>query len=521
MKRIRWYGLILLLLVLAVVAWQHRFGQPEDFSDTASEFKYGSIGADHPMAMAPIPYWIFRVLPEVLPPQQVMPAGYAPRNGKTGYDAFGLVTEASMPIADGYVEGQPVFKRPIGASKRTTLGVDLIGFNCAVCHLTTLRTAPGAPQQVVLAGTGNTVDIEKLFLYMFSALGSPDFNADKVMAAVDRKLVEEKAELGLFQRLLYRYIAIPLIPKVLKSRQDAYFDFITVGSPTRLADFGPGRVDTWAVYKRLFADPPQRQKTEGIVDFPPVWNGRARPAGMQMHWDGNTNVFVERNVVSALALIGKNIDYLDFARLSHIADELGGMLPPRFQDQMPTEAGGGRAHLDGALVERGGKLFGAHCAACHAPDGNRMGRVEPIDNLGTDAERHKDFSVELTKGINRLTTDAWQLREFRPQAGYVNNLLDGIWLRGPYLHNGSVPTLHDLLEKPEARPAKFCRGNDVIDWVKVGFVAPTVAYNDPALCGEYFLYDTKIQGNSNAGHRFGTDLPADDKRALLEFLKTQ
>jgi hypothetical protein len=37
---------------------------------------------------------------------------------------------------------------------------------------------------------------------------------------------------------------------------------------------------------------------------------------------------------------------------------------------------------------------------------------------------------------------------FVKKNGYVNVPLEGLWLRGPYLHNGSVPTLADLLEEP-------------------------------------------------------------------------
>jgi len=59
---------------------------------------------------------------------------------------------------------------------------------------------------------------------------------------------------------------------------------------------------------------------------------------------------------------------------------------------------------------------------------------------------------------------------FRKTGGYANLPLDGIWLRAPYLHNGSVPTLRDLLEPAAKRPALFYRGYDVYDPAKVGFV---------------------------------------------------
>ena len=97
--------------------------------------------------------------------------------------------------------------------------------------------------------------------------------------------------------------------------------------------------------------------------------------------------------------------------------------------------------------------------------------------------------------------------------------LDGIWLRAPYLHNGSVPSLRDLLEPAARRPAVFWRGNDVFDPVKVGFVS-----NLPEAGGKpFFRFDTTQPGNGNGGHEgraYGTELPADDKAALVEFLKT-
>ena len=59
----------------------------------------------------------------------------------------------------------------------------------------------------------------------------------------------------------------------------------------------------------------------------------------------------------------------------------------------------------------------------------------------------------------------WRFSHFRKTNGYANMPLDGLWLRAPYLHNGSVPTLRALLF-PEERPAVFYRGYDVYDWTQ-------------------------------------------------------
>jgi hypothetical protein len=99
--------------------------------------------------------------------------------------------------------------------------------------------------------------------------------------------------------------------------------------------------------------------------------------------------------------------------------------------------------------------------------------------------------------------------------GYNIPFLDGLWLRAPYLHNGSVPTLRDLLSPPETRPKKFWRGYDLYDAVNVGFIA-----TGPAAERRGSAYDTTLRSNGNGGHVFGTALPDADKDALLEYLKT-
>ena len=90
-----------------------------------------------------------------------------------------------------------------------------------------------------------------------------------------------------------------------------------------------------------------------------------------------------------------------------------------------------------------------------------------------------------------------------------------MWLRAPYLHNGSVPSLAELLEPPDRRRASFYRGYDVYDPVRVGFVSD----GDAARNGGT-LYDTGRPGNSKAGHLYGIQLSVADKHALIEFLKT-
>ena len=73
------------------------------------------------------------------------------------------------------------------------------------------------------------------------------------------------------------------------------------------------------------------------------------------------------------------------------------------------------------------------------------------------------------------------LRISARRRGYVSVLLDGVWLRAPYLHNGSVPTLADLLEPPDKRPKLFWRGYDVYDQEKIGFITMGPEAETPGL----------------------------------------
>jgi hypothetical protein len=96
--------------------------------------------------------------------------------------------------------------------------------------------------------------------------------------------------------------------------------------------------------------------------------------------------------------------------------------------------------------------------------------------------------------------------------GYKAGPLNGIWATGPFLHNGSVPTLWHLLSPPDIRPTTFRVGSRVLDAQNVGF-----AWQEGT---GSFTFDTRLPGNGNGGHAYGTTLPEADRRALLAYLKT-
>ena len=112
------------------------------------------------------------------------------------------------------------------------------------------------------------------------------------------------------------------------------------------------------------------------------------------------------------------------------------------------------------------------------------------------------------------------LRALEEQLGKIDTMplayraraLNGVWATAPYLHNGSVPNLADLLRAPEDRTPKFFVGSREFDPVNVGLVSSQAPGT--------IEIDTTAIGNSNQGHRFSSNLTDQERRALLEYLKT-
>jgi processive rubber oxygenase RoxA-like protein len=98
---------------------------------------------------------------------------------------------------------------------------------------------------------------------------------------------------------------------------------------------------------------------------------------------------------------------------------------------------------------------------------------------------------------------------------YESRVLHGIWATAPYLHNGSVPNLYELLLPPDKRSPSFMVGSRKYDPDKVGFVTTESPYKD----GTLVVGAGAQAGNSNAGHDYSGDLNDDQRKALLEYLK--
>jgi mono/diheme cytochrome c family protein len=184
------------------------------------------------------------------------------------------------------------------------------------------------------------------------------------------------------------------------------------------------------------------------------------------------------------------------------------------------------------LASQGQKVFAKTCAQCHGKygaDWSYPNKIVDIDVIGTDRTRLEGFSAKLGEHYNK----SWFAREkgedgykFLPALGYQAPPLDGVWATAPYLHNASVPTLYNLLNS-KSRPKIFTRsfktGEEDFDRVKVGWKVQTLDKAPDASLPAHErrqVYDTSQPGRGNQGHTFGDDLTEEQRRAVIEYLKT-
>lgn len=427
------------------------------FDDVVEHFKYGSIGAE----VDGFPYTIWRELPTIFADD--LPGGFA---------RFGFLSE----------EGKEL---PIGVSVRR-IGVDRVGFNCGTCHISTYRI--DGEEHMVLGAPANALDLQAYISFIAMAATDERLTADAVIASAE----QNGRPLGFFEKLVLRHVVF------------ARLDDEVSGLANRLAwlnvrpEHGPGRTDAGNFWRQRWGLEPEKDTRVGTVDYPSVWNQGIRTVGW-FHWDGNNRSLDERNISAALA--GGAAEWLlERHSIERVSDWLMDLPPPPFP-----------VAYDEALAETGREIYVREgCDTCHDPGAEKLGQVTSSAELGTDRER-TDLFDEVMVGYFSTVGEkySWQFKNYRVTDGYANMPLDGIWMRAPYLHNGAVPTLADLLEPPANRPDAFYRGCVDFDPATVGFV-----------CSEGFLFDTALTGNSKEGHLYGTSLPAGEKAALLEYMKS-
>jgi hypothetical protein len=321
---------------------------------------------------------------------------------------------------------------------------------------------------------------------------------------------------------------------------------------------------------------------DGPVNFPPVWDASWMD---WVQYNGSIQQPMGRNVGEALG-VRSRINLLGYPgvqmqntirveNLHEIELLLGGTDPGKgvWSPKWPEEVLG---KIDRDKAAKGEQIYREICIGCHkAPMLSDEGRAAerwtnpadsggrqffkvtmiPLKVIGTDPKQAENFynrkadsgplglqTVSAADGLTYITQDVIQsayrdLNLTREQQlewnGYRKNIVraplaykarphNGVWATPPYLHNGSVPSLFELLSPVSERSKVFYLGNKEYDPVHLGLnTAPLKGASE---------FRTDLPGNSNAGHEFndgargdgiiGRKLSVDERMQIIEYLKT-
>jgi hypothetical protein len=492
-----------------------------------------------------------------------------------GMDRFGFLSDNASP-SNPY--GMPLGLTVSRSRNASSKGVEMVGFNCAACHTGEI-TYRG--KRLRIDGAPASINLQGYQMEFKDSLDATLKDPKKLLALIVAMEQKHKVADTPSPDKVDQYAADPALRDASDVQEKPTGDRTFHSMPSKTADAieqpataskpsfvermklnitflqarlayvkhgklildgtepGPGRVDAFGA-ARNFLFPKYAMKMQSPVNFPFIWSipdtTVPRTPGGEIpwiHYDGNTNSILERNIGQALGM-GAVFDPDTFESTLRIGNMhrlevlTRKLQPPKW----PADVLG---PIDVAMARDGEQIFKSKCEGCH------QDRLLPLMDLGTDPNRANSFGqlvgdkpfpnaiAPLLHGLKKrafaddgipeaeqATMDV-KAAIWRSTGKYKARLLKGIWATSPYLHNGSVPTLYHLLH-PEQRPAKFVVGGKEYDPEKIGYQSALEISG-----ANTWIFDTMSPGNSNIGHsgeRFGTTLSEGQKTALLQYLKT-
>ncbi|HUF55832.1 MAG TPA: di-heme-cytochrome C peroxidase [Thermohalobaculum sp.] len=455
---------------------------------------------------------------------------------------------------------------PIGLTQEHGRGSSVLGpiagINCAACHVAELRHDGKA---VRIDGAASLMDFER-----FSADLSRALEALKKPATlagfVTRLTVQPGASAPLEPKSPAELSGLPgVAPQpdeetfsaAVKARLTGWVErleqtrrlfggkldfFGRIGRMDTGHPAGPGRTDDWVLARNLlFDEDAWLERGTASASYPALWGYDDYE---WLTWNGATRSGMERGVATVMGLGALyDADYESTVSPAAIVEQ--DRLAAKIEaPKWPEEVLG---PIDRGLAETGAAVYAEACARCH----DRAGAYS-YDEVGTDTVHADSFAIPvgakafdgrfeapgqpsfadaLSAKIARYTAEAYaqegwsdmqieavapmEDEVWKPVRQVVSRPLRAVWATAPYLSNGSVPTIEALLAPPAERPKAFPLGHYDYDPERLGY--RTDIAEDDAI----FWFDTTLEGNSARGHEYGTDLAEEERRALIEFLKTQ
>jgi len=483
-------------------------------------------------------------------------------------DRFGFIPDA-ISVANPH--GLPIGITTVHSRDKSHTGLEMVGFNCAACHVGEL-TYRG--KRLRIDGAPSLIDLQSYQVELKDSLDATVHDPKKLVELAIAMVRDLHSGEPIGDASSYasdpaaksagEVAAAPTKDKNFHSVSSQTADNADASAALRGQTFaaswhralalakarfayikhgellsdgtepGPGRIDAFGAARTLLF-PEYHIRMQSPVSFPFIWDvpdatqQRSFTDAVWIHYDGNTNSILERNIGQALGM-GAVFDPTTHESTLRIAN-LHRLEVLTHKLQAPKWPADILGPIDQTKATAGEKIFNDTCRGCHE------NHLYALTEVGTDPQRANSFGQPVAggvpfpgaikpildglkarafsdDGISRADQVTWDANPvtWRATGQYLARPLTGVWATAPYLHNGSVPTLWHLLH-PDQRPAKFIAGNREYDPAKLGY----------STGGSGWIFDTSQPGNSNTGHagdRYGTNLTEDQRVALLEYLKT-
>lgn len=460
---------------------------------------------------------------------------------------------------------------PVGWAKSTDgAGKEWMGLTCAACHSAQLEyTNPETKQTVAIRidGAPTLADFNLMNSDLVAALEATHADADKF----DR-----------FAKAILKDTDSANTRSALQGELKERIDVLKTRNEINKADveYGFARIDAIGfIFNQTLSTlpgiPENAKPSDAPASYPFLWGTDQSDV---VQWTGFAANFsgagiLIRNGGEVIGVYG-NVELtkedayessMMVENLGHLENWVRELNSPEWpEDVFPK--------IDRAKAAKGEVLYAAACASCHQVIARKdeiktsyHAVITPIEELKTDPteldnmserqyvagiyEGKKSASVagevipNPTTGLNPLVNavtgsllkhKAEAVKAFAEQhatltgkpsdssPGYKGRPLNGIWATAPYLHNGSVPNLYEILLPGAERSKTFTLGSRAYDPVRVGF-----AMDQPTTATDYtpFVFDVSIKGNWNTGHEYvtkadGTPFTDEERWQLVEYMKT-
>ena len=456
------------------------------------------------------------------------------------YRQFGFLYPARIANWPANVPA-PRFERPIGTVGHTIVGptafvrVDAVNIGCATCHSGPLYGSDGRVTDTVWVGAPNaSINLEAYTQAVYQGLKLAMADREKFR----HRIIALFPETGSRERFTLEHFLLPRVAKRLR-------EFAAAGdAPLPFSNGAPGITNGVAALKRMLGIP---QRDSGVADvgFTSIPDLSTRALRSSLLYDGvytpiGADRFAPRDRAHIrtqhLDSLAQIVAFFTVSTMGVTAD-VGEKAIPAIRPVVAWLATGYTSPpfpgpIDTVQMRAGEALFSARCASCHGTYAEGRPRsLESFPNrfvaqekLGTDSMRWQMVDSLLLMKL-RSTAYARHMVSART-GGYVAPILSGLWATGPYLHNGSVPTIWQLMT-PSERPAEFEVGGHALDYDKLGIAGRPDSggvYRYPSGYTPWSTperYDTRKPGMSNQGHEQQfVGLTENEKRALIEYLKT-